>query len=174
MADPIAESLLEYRKHFPALEDCVHFISHSLGCVPAKAADDLAEFFEQWRTKSITAWGDWLPEVDRAAARIAKIISAPAGTVIMNQNVSTVMSVLASCVEFTPARNKVVYESLMFPTVSYVWQAERRGAKCVVVPATNNLVDADAICAAIDEQTLFVPLQHVVFATGQIQNVKKI
>jgi kynureninase len=175
MADPIAESLLEYRKHFPALEDCVHFISHSLGCVPAKAADDLAEFAELWRTKSITAWGDWLPEVDRAAARIAKIISAPDGTVIMHQNVSTVMSVLASCVDFTEKRNKVVYESLMFPTVSYVWQAEkRRGADCVVVPAKNNLVDADAICAAIDERTLFVPIQHVVFATGQIQDVKKI
>src|ERR1043165_2928144 len=110
MADPIAESLLEYRKHFPALEECVHFISHSLGCVPAKAADDLAEFAELWRTKSITAWGDWLPEVDRAAARIPNVISAPDGTVIMNQNVSTVMSVLASCVDYTPARNKVVYE----------------------------------------------------------------
>jgi kynureninase len=175
MADPVAESLLEYRKHFPALEECVHFISHSLGCVPAQAKEDLGEFFELWRTKSITAWGDWLPEVDRAAARIEKIISAPSGTVIMNQNVSTVMSVLASCVDYTPQRNKVVYESLMFPTVSYVWQAEkRRGAECVVVPAKDGMMDADAICAAIDERTLFVPLQHVVFATGQIMDVKKI
>ena len=175
MADPVAESLLEYRKHFPALEECVHFISHSLGCVPEKAKDDLGEFFELWRTKSITAWSDWLPEVDRAAARIAKIISAPDGTVIMHQNVSTVMSVLASCVEFTAPRNRVVYESLMFPTVSYVWQAEkRRGAECIVVPAKDGMMDADAICAAIDERTLLVPLQHVVFATGQIQDVKKI
>src|SRR5215207_6794059 len=109
MADPIAESLLEYRKHFSALEECVHFISHSLGCVPDRAKEDLGEFFELWRTKSITAWSDWLPEVDRAAARIEKIISAPAGSVIMHQNVSTVMSVLASCVDFTPPRNKVVY-----------------------------------------------------------------
>ena len=94
MADPVAESLLEYRKHFPALEECVHFISHSLGCVPAQAKEDLAEFFEMWRTKSITAWNDWLPEVDRAAERIAKIISAPPGTTIMNQNVSTITAVL--------------------------------------------------------------------------------
>ena len=54
----------------------------------------------------------------------------------MNQNVSTIMAVLASCFDYTPERNKVVYESLMFPTVSYVWQAEqRRGAKCVLVPS---------------------------------------
>jgi kynureninase len=175
MADPVAESLLEYRKHFPALEECVHFISHSLGCVPAQTKEDLGEFFELWRTKSITAWSDWLPEVDRAAARIAKIISAPDGTVIMHQNVSSVMAVLASCFEYTPERNKVVYEAQMFPTVSYVWQAEqRRGAQCVVVPAKDGMMDADAICAAIDERTLVVPLQHVVFATAQIQDVKKI
>ncbi|CAN5599498.1 aminotransferase class V-fold PLP-dependent enzyme [soil metagenome] len=177
MADPVADSLLEYRTKFPALEDCVHFISHSLGCVPQQAKDDLLEFLEIWRTKSITAWSDWLPEVDRAAERISKIIGAPAGTVVMNQNVSTIMAVLASCFEYPPERNKIVYESLMFPTVSYVWQAEeRRGAKCVLVPAAADgiTIDTHAICDAIDEHTLVVPLQHVVFSSAYIQDAKKI
>ena len=176
MADPVADSLLEYRKQFPALEDCVHLISHSLGCVPAQAKDDLGEFLELWRTKSITAWSDWLPEVDRAAERIAKIISAPAGTIVMNQNVSTIMAVIASCFDYGE-RNKVVYEALQFPTVSYVWQAEqRRGAQCVLVPvaADGITIDSDAMCAAIDDQTLVVPISHVVYATAYIQDVKKI
>ena len=168
MSDPVADSLLEYRKQFPALEECVHFISHSLGCVPAKTKDDLNEFFELWRTKSITAWGDWLPEVDRAAERIQKIISAPAGTVTMMHNVSQIMAVLASCFDYAPERDKVVYESQMFPTVSYVWQEEkRRGAQPVVV-------DSDVLVEAIDDKTLVVPTQHVVFSTGFIQDVKKI
>jgi kynureninase len=168
MTDPVGESLLEYRKHFPALEECVHFISHSLGCVPAQAKDDLGEFFELWRTKSITAWSDWLPEVDRAAERIEKIISAPRGTVTMMHNVSQIMATLASCFEYKPERNKIVYENQMFPTVSYVWQEERRrGATCV-------LGEADALADLIDEQTLVVPTQHVVFSTGMIQDVKKI
>jgi kynureninase len=168
MTDPVGESLLEYRKHFPALEECVHFISHSLGCVPAQAKDDLGEFFELWRTKSITAWSDWLPEVDRAAERIEKIISAPRGTVTMMHNVSQIMATLASCFEYKPERNKIVYENQMFPTVSYVWQEERRrGATCV-------LGEADALADLIDEQTLVVPTQHVVYSTGMIQDVKKI
>ncbi len=177
MADPLADSLLEYRKQFPALEECVHFISHSLGCVPAKAKDDLGEFFELWRTKSITAWSDWLPEVDRAAERIAKIISAPPKTIVMNQNVSTIMAVVASCFDYKPERNKIVYESLQFPTVSYVWQAEERlGAKCVLVPpaADGITIDTDAMCAAIDEHTLAVPMSHVVFSSAYIQDAKKI
>src|SRR5215204_2300893 len=176
MADPVAESLLEYRKHFPALEECVHFISHSLGCVPAQAQADLSEFFELWRTKSITAWGDWLPEVDRAAARIAKIISAPQGTVIMHHNVSSIMAVVASCFDYTPERNKIIYEALQFPTVSDVWQAEqRRGAKCVLVPSKDGTtIDTQAMCDAIDEHTLAVPISHVVFSSAYIQDVRKI
>ncbi|MBA3396936.1 MAG: aminotransferase class V-fold PLP-dependent enzyme [Deltaproteobacteria bacterium] len=176
MADLVADSLLEYRTQFPALEDCVHFISHSLGCVPAQAKDDLGEFFDLWQKKSITAWSDWLPEVDRAAERIAKIISADPGTVIMQQNVSGIMATVASCFDYTPQRNKVVYEALQFPTVSYVWQAEtRRGAECVLVPSKDGTtIDTDAMCAAIDERTLVVPISHVVFSSAYIQDVRKI
>jgi kynureninase len=176
MTDPVADSLLEHRKHFPALEECVHFISHSLGCMPAQAKEDLGEFLELWHRKSITAWSDWLPEVDRAAERIAKLISAQPGTVVMHQNVSGVMAVLASCFEYTPERNKVVYEALQVPTVSYVWQAEqRRGASCVLVPSQDGMtIDTDAMCAAIDEQTLVVPISHVVYSSAYIQDVQKI
>ncbi len=172
----IDDPLLAWRARFPSLEKCVHLISHSLGCVPAKAEEDLAEYFDLWQTRSITAWDEWIPEIGRAAARIERLLSAPAGTVTMHQNVSTVMAVLASCLDYTGPRNRVVYESLMFPTVSYVWKAEeRRGAVVELVPsADGTTVDADAMCAAIDERTLVVPLQHVVFGSGFIQDVKKI
>jgi kynureninase len=176
MGDPIADSLLEHRAKFPALERCVHLISHSLGCVPAQAAADLAEFAELWAKKSITAWSDWLPEVDRAARRIEKIISAPEGTVIMHTNVSSIMAVLASCFDYVPARNRIVYETLQFPTVSYVWQAEqRRGAECVLVESRDGqTIDTDAMCDAIDERTLLVPMSHVIFSSAYIQDAKKI
>lgn len=176
MADPVADSLLEHRAKFPALDECVHLISHSLGCVPAQAAADVAEFLELWRTKSITAWGDWMPEVDRAAERVEKIISAPRGTVSMHHNVSSVMSVLASCFDYTPERDKIVMSALQFPSVSYVWHAEqRRGARCVLVPSRDRItIDTDAMCEAIDEHTLAVPLSHVLFSSAYIQDAKRI
>ena len=170
------DPLLTWRAKFPALEKCVHLISHSLGCVPAQTEEDLAEYYDLWSTRSITAWDEWFPEISRAGARIERLISAPPGTVAMQQNVSTAMACVASCFDFTPARNKVVYETLMFPTVSYVWKAEeRRGAEVVLVESADGVtVDADAVCAAIDERTLLVPIQHVVFSTAFIQDVKKI
>jgi len=170
------DPLLSYRAQFPALESCVHLISHSLGCMPAKAADDLAEFAELWRTRSITSWEEWIPEVDRAGARIGKIIGAPADSVVMNTNVSTIMAVLASCFDYRPERNKIVYEALQFPTVSYVWQAEqRRGAECVLVPSRDGqTIDTQAMLDAIDERTLLVPMSHVIFSSASIQDAKAI
>ena len=89
----MSDDLLEWRKQFSALDDCVHLISHSLGCIPDRAEEYMAQFLELWRTRSITAWDEWLPEVDRAAGRIERLLSAPKGTVIRHTNVSIVQSI---------------------------------------------------------------------------------
>lgn len=170
------DPLLRYRAEFPGLEDSVYMISHSLGCLPVKAAEYMEEFLELWHKKSITAWDDWLPEVDRHAARIAPLIGAPAGSVTMFTNVSQVSAVLASCFDYTPERNKVVYTSLEFPTCSYVWKAEeRRGAKIHIVESPDNIViPTEAMLEAIDEHTVVVPISHAIFRSAYVMDAKAI
>lgn len=172
----MADDLLRWRAEFPALENCVHLISHSLGCMPAKAREYMGEFLDLWEQRSITAWDEWLPEVDRAAARIARIISAPEGTVIMRHNVSEIQGLVASCFDYTPERNKIVYSALQFPTVSYVWKSEeRRGAVVHLVESADGItIDTQAMCDAIDEQTVCVPISHVLFSSAYIQDAKAI
>jgi kynureninase len=171
----MADELLTWRDEFPALENCVHLISHSLGCIPQRTGAYMADFIRLWEERSITAWDEWLPEVERHGNRIAKLLGAPAGTVVMHQNVSTVEAILASCFDYAPERNKVVYSDMNFPSVSYVWKAEeRRGAEVCVVETDGLTVDVDRLCEAIDERTLVVPISHVVFRTGFIQDAKKI
>jgi kynureninase len=175
MTRPDDDPLLSYRSAFPSLADSVHLISHSLGAMPSAAMDHLAEFADLWSTRSITAWEVWLPEVDRAAARIARLLGAPAGTVVMNQNVSTIQAVLASCFDYAAEKNGVVYSDMNFPSVSYVWKAEeRRGARVHVVASDGVGVAADALCAAIDETTLVVPISHVLFRSSYIKDVPRI
>ena len=171
------DALLAYRKEFPALGECVHLISHSLGAMPLRAATDLAEFADLWARRSITAWDVWLPEVGHAAARVERIIAAKPGTVMMFTNVSQVQATIASCLDYAGARRRVVYEDLNFPTVSYVWKAEeRRGAEAVLVRSADGgiSVDIDALCAAIDERTLLVPISHVLFRSSAITDVKRV
>jgi kynureninase len=171
-----SDELLKWRDEFPALEGSVYMISHSLGCMPQKAAEYMGEYLAQWQEKSITAWDDWLPEVERAGARIGKLLSAPEGTVVMHQNVSHVEAILASCFDFTPERNKVVYSEFQFPTVSYVWKAEeRRGAQVEIVKSSDGVtIDTEAMCDAIDERTVCVPISHALFSSSYIQDVKTI
>jgi kynureninase len=175
MAADDERALLATRERFPSLRDSVHFISHSLGAMPAQATEHLAAFTELWVRKSITAWEDWLPEVARAGERVGRLIGAPAGTVVMHTNVSAIQALLASCLDYTPARHKVVYSDMNFPTVSYVWKAEeRRGARVEVVPSDGVGVDTARLCAAIDETTIAVPISHVLFRSSFIKDVRAI
>ncbi len=172
----VTDDLLQWRKQFSALDDCVHLISHSLGCMPDRARDYMNEFMDLWQKKSITAWDEWLPAVDEAGARIEKLLCAPAGTVTMNTNCSAVQSVVASCFDFSGKRNKIVYSELNFTTLSYVWkEQERLGAKVHLVPSEDGIrINTQAICDAIDETTAIVPISHVIFCSAYIQDAKKI
>ncbi len=170
------DDLLAWREHFPALDECLYLISHSLGCMPAPAAEQLGAFLDLWYSKSVAAWEDWLPEIDQVGNRIARLLSAPEGTVVMHANVSMVQAVIASCFEFTPARNKVVYTDIEFPSVSYIWQAEqRRGAQIHLVRSDDGVtVDVEQFCAAIDEHTAVVPISHAIYGSAALVDVKRI
>ena len=86
----------------------------------------------------------------------------------MQQNVSIAEAIVLSC--FRPvdaARNRVVYERGSFPSVRYVYQAQ---------PDLDVVVCEDdaEILETIDERTLLVPISHVLFKAGEIQDVEPI
>jgi kynureninase len=63
----------------------------------------------------------------------------------------------------------VVYANWNFPSVRYLYQAQaRRGAEIVVCR------DDEEIVETIDEQTLLVPVTHVLYRNGRIQDVEGI
>jgi kynureninase len=168
------EPLLRFRDEFPALEESVWLCSHSLGCLPAAAAEDLTEYLALWQEKGPGAWDDWLPQLDGLAGHVERLLSAPAGTVTWLSSVSHVMAVVASCLDYGE-RDGVVYSATEFPSVSYLWQGEaRRGARVTVVPAQGGELDHDALCDAIDERTRVVVLSHVHWKTGAIADVARI
>jgi len=169
----MGDELLRWRDEFPALEKSVYFVSHSLGAMPRRAYGYLKDYADLWVNQGINAWNDWLPEVDRAAERIGQIIGAPSGTMVMATNVSQIQALLASCLDYSGDRKKIVYSSLNFPTVSYVWQEERRrGAELVVVPSDDGIrPPMERLLEAIDERTLIVPVSHVLFRSSAIKDV---
>jgi kynureninase len=160
--------LLDYRSEFPILEHATYLINHSLGAMPARAEDGVAEYARTWRERGIRAWGEgWWTLPLTVGDQIGRIVGAPAGATVMHQNVSIAEAIVVSCFEPTPERSRVVYERGNFPSVRYVFQAHPR-LEVVVCE------DDDEIVEAIDERTLLFPISHVLFKSGEIQDVERI
>ena len=171
------DELLEWRKEFPILEKTVYMISHSLGAMPGRARDRLMEYADIWASRGIRAWEEgWWEMPVRVGDLIAKIIGAGPGEVVMHQNVSIAQSTIASCFNWSAKRNKVVMEEMNFTTNLYVYHGlEKLGARVVTVPSKDGVtVPLEDMLAAIDEETLLVPLSHVIFLSSYIQDLKAI
>jgi kynureninase len=162
--------LIAYRERFPILAETTYLISHSLGPMPAEAERRLAEYAQTWNTRGIRAWGEgWWDMSSTVGDHVARLIGAPPGSTVMHQNVTIAEAVVLSCFRLDGERRRIVYEEDNFPSVRYLYQAQRdRGAEIIVCP------DEEAIVDAIDERTLLVPISHVIFKTGRIQQVEPI
>jgi kynureninase len=162
--------LIEYRERFPILAETTYLINHSLGAMPAAAEERLLEYARAWNTRGVRAWEEgWWALPVTVGDQIARLIGAPPGSVSMHQNVTLAEAVVLSCFGFDGPRRRIVYEEGNFPSVRYLYQAkERRGADIVVAADDEGVVDA------IDERTLLVPVTHVLYKTGAIQDVEAI
>ena len=161
--------LTDYRDRFPILRDTTYLINHSLGAMPAAAEERVLEYAETWKTRGIRAWAEgWWEMPVTVGDQVGRIIGAPPGSTVMHQNVAVAEAIVLSCFQpVDPRRNRVVYEEGNFPSVRYLYQAQP-DLEVVVVR------DDAAIVDAIDERTLLVPVTHVLFKTGEIQDVEAI
>jgi kynureninase len=172
-----SDPLLRWRSEFPILGRCTYLVSHSLGAMPKKVGADLAEYAALWAERGVRAWAEgWWDMPVASGDAVGRIIGAPPGSVVMHQNVSVCQSLILSCFDLSGPRNRIVYEDLNFPSVMYVYEAHRAlGARVETVASEDGMtVPLERYLAAIDERTLLVPLSHVVFKSGFVQDVAAI
>ena len=75
--------------------------------------------------------------------QVGRIVGAPPGSTVMHLNVTLAEGVVLSCFDFTPPRNRIVYQAADFPSVRYVLQAHAaRGAELLVAGSCEELVEA--------------------------------
>jgi kynureninase len=174
----LSDELLKWRSEFPILDKAVYLISHSLGAMPRATYDRLHEYADAWATRGVRAWAEgWWEMPVTVGDEVGRIIGADPGTVAMHQNVSVCQSLVLSCFEPTPKRNKIVYSELNFPSVMYVYEAHAREGelKIEIVKSDDGItVPLERMLAAIDETTLLVPFSHVLFKSGFLQDARAI
>jgi kynureninase len=173
MSDP----LLRYRSEFPILERTNYLISNSLGAMPRGVYDAMKNYADTWATRGVRAWeeGWWMLGAE-VGDELGALLNAPKGSVSTHQNVTTCQAVIASCLDFSGKRNKVVYTDMNFPSVMYFWEAQRPyGAHIHMVKTDDGItVPTNRLLDAIDETTLVVPISHVIFRSAFIQDAQAI
>src|SRR6267143_3335609 len=106
----LTDELLKWRREFPILGSTVYLISHSLGAMPRETFARLTDYAETWATRGVRAWAEgWWDMPVTTGNEVGRIIGADPGCVVMHQNVSICQSLILSCFEASPRRNKIVY-----------------------------------------------------------------
>jgi kynureninase len=176
----LTDNLLKYRSEFPILEKTVYLISHSLGAMPRATFERLHDYADKWATRGVRAWAEgWWDMPVSVGNEVARIIGADANTVVMHQNVSICQSLILSALlpAKNPKRNKIVFEELNFPSVMYVYEAHAKAHDLRIERVKSDdgiTMSLERMLAAIDEETLLVPISHVLFKSGFLQNAKAI
>jgi kynureninase len=171
------DDCLEYRSEFPILERTTYLISNSLGAMPKGVYEAMHGYADIWATRGVRAWEEkWWMLGAEVGNQIGALMNAPQNSVSTHQNVTTCQAVIASCFDFSGKRNKVVYTDMNFPSVMYFWEAQRqRGARVHTVKTDDGItVPTERLLDAIDEETLLVPISHVIFRSAFINNAKAI
>jgi kynureninase len=173
----MSDHLLRYRSEFPILERTTYLVSNSLGAMPRGVYEAMRGYADTWATRGVRAWEEkWWMLGAEVGNEIGGLMNAPVNSVSVHQNVTTCQAVVASCFDFSSKRNKVVYSDMNFPSVMYFWEAQRDyGARVHMVKTGEGLsVPTERLLAAIDEQTLLVPVSHVLFRSSSINDVRAI
>ena len=149
--------------------------------MPRETYDRLHEYAEIWATRGVRAWAEgWWDMPVTIGNDVARIIGADEGTVAMHQNVSICQSLILSCFLPLPEnskRRKIVYSELNFPSVMYVYEAHARdhGLRIDIVKSDDGItVPLERMLAAIDEETLLVPISHVLYKSAFLQDAQAI
>ncbi len=153
--------------------------------MPRGVRDSLAEYAETWETRGIRAWEEkWWMFALEIGNQIGALMNAPPNSVAIHGNVTQCQAVIASCFDFTGRRNKIVYSDLNFPSVMYFWQGQSRaagvpdglsrGARVETIASDGIEVPTERLLDAIDDETLLVPISHVIFRSSYINDAKAI
>ncbi len=172
------DPLLAYRDEFPILATCTYLISNSLGAMPRGVYASLQAYADTWAALGVSAWGrpygdrpTWWDLSGAVGDKIAPLMGAPAGSVLVHQNASIANSILFSALDFSDTRRaKAVVCDMDFPSDVYTLRRWLPPHMRLHVVRTHDgiTIDTDELLDAIDERTRLVSLSHVLFKSAYI------
>lgn len=154
------------RELFPSLERLKQLSSCSQSALALPVRSAAHEYLDSLSERG-TDWGLWVGKVTAAKAEFARLINADPDEIAVCASVTDAAASIASALDFSGARNRVVLGELDFPSVGQLWHAQQRhGADIQVVETHPQQDNRAAYCSAIDERTMLVNLSAVSYYNG--------
>jgi kynureninase len=178
LAVPHAD-LLARRADYPILDtSTAYLVNNSLGAMHRETRTRLADFADEWETQGASAWPEWFAEMSRVADLVGEVIGAVPGTTVLRQSVADALVAVASAVDLTGGRQRVVTTAADWPGSHYFWteHCRRYGGEVVVVPfeADGVTIDAQRVADAVDDRTAVVSVSLVQFRTSAVLDLEPV
>jgi kynureninase len=167
-----SDALAPLRDKFLLPPGMINLDGNSLGSLPRSTAARVFRVIEkEWGEDLITSWNrhDWIGMPQRVGDKIARLIGAGAGEVVVTESTSiNLFKVLAVALKMRPGRRVIVSESENFPTDLYMAEGL---AQLLDRNYTLRLVTAGELEQALDADAAVLMLTQVNFRTGALHDM---
>jgi kynureninase len=171
--DRVMTDFTKTRALFHIPDGVVYLDGNSLGALPIAAKARIAAVMaDEWGEQLIRGWNTagWMTQPRRVGDRIARLIGAAAGTVVMGDTLSIKLyQALAAALELNPRRAVILSDNGNFPSDLYIAQGLTRmlgrGLELKVL-------DPEAVADAIDDSVAVLMLTEVDYRTGRLHDMK--
>jgi len=153
-------------------EGVIYLDGNSLGPMPRAVAARVQQMLaDEWGEMLIRGWNGagWMDQPGRVGDQVARVIGAPAGSVVMGDTLSLkVFQALAAAIKLVPERRVILSDTGNFPSDLYMAEGlvgllEQGYELRTVAP--------EEVMGAIDESIAVVMLTQVDYRTGRMHDM---
>ncbi|WP_137699901.1 kynureninase [Marimonas lutisalis] len=159
--------------HLP--EGVIYLDGNSLGPLPKAAAARMDQVMQdEWGEMLITGWNKagWMEQPTRVGDRIARLIGAEPGHVVMGDTLSIkVYQALASALDMRPDRKVILSDSGNFPSDLYMAEGL---IKSLGRDHELRVVAPEDVAANITDEVAVTLITEVDYRTGRLHDMKRL
>ncbi|MBS1717419.1 MAG: kynureninase [Armatimonadetes bacterium] len=167
-----SDELRSFRSEFAPIEEGLLYLDgNSLGIPPKASLVRAAEAAAEWQHHLVRGWSEWMHIPARIGGRIASLIGARAGEVVISDSTTVnLYKLVNAALDLRPDRNVIVTDDENFPSDLYVLQgiARTRGVQLEIVQIEPDADRVAAVLCRLGPDVALLTLSHVTFKSGWI------
>lgn len=181
-----ADILKDFRNEFYLQNDGVYMDGNSLGILSKRAEESTLDILSSWKQHAIDGWteGDepWYYLSEKLGEKMAPLVGAKREEVIATGSTTVNLhQLMASFYEPDAHRNKVLADTLNFPSDIYALQTQIRlrgldpETTLIQVESTDgHTLEEETIITKMTEEVAVIVLPSVLYRSGQVLDMEKL